>query len=649
MHRINDRFSIIDGWLIDPKKKALVNPKEVDAPQNFIYKHHLIDWDEVYDEEFNIYCEDDETLFEVVETDEYWFQIDPITGAILKVSRVDLGDFTCLRCHKLSVGSKKTLYIHCHPYEKNTPRTCQMKYMHRDSKQHYYPLCSFKGEKFTEIGGFVIKLNKYIRKPPKLIEQTLFDPLSSNEKEGVLSINDWYALRKFFKGKSLIYLRLINSNFLIVKDITLFHLSFQQTLVKLKKKNDFYTCEKYGGQEAIDHASIHLAIPIICHNDHIKYIVWKQPIFPTQNFDAESVDSQLNLEVRIADRLLNNEIITLEKHFLRDRKFSMTHQMDDQGITDSIASTYTVLSEQIVRRKCGSLLNQIIIQCKIKDTATTLAKRDSTFDQLSNLISNFCFTESMARLQWWQECIRNEFDIPGFDNYHQSCNDMQRNVDKAIEFFLPVLITQHQKTFQRHLVCGPDHPEISKRYLFVDKFIVDVSERRVVNPLSDDIFQITSFRNAKLNISNGILDWSSFIFDSMPYPVFSPTLFTLVETEELELTWDESSQAFVKVDRATNVDTHSIVRRKGIQLDFPSYGKKYLYQGKLEDLERSKLPPDLNNLVSVHGYKDSERLRFMWSEMERIKSLYEQRNLVEESFYYYLEVLNFGSIFNDNE
>lgn len=107
MHRINDRFSIIDGWLIDPKKKALVNPKEVDAPQNFIYKHHLIDWDEVYDEEFNIYCEDDETLFEVVETDEYWFQIDPITGAILKVSRVDLGDFTCLRCHKLSVGSKK--------------------------------------------------------------------------------------------------------------------------------------------------------------------------------------------------------------------------------------------------------------------------------------------------------------------------------------------------------------------------------------------------------------------------------------------------------------------------------------------------------------------------------------------------------------
>ncbi|CAI4046342.1 hypothetical protein SUVZ_11G1840 [Saccharomyces uvarum] len=649
MYRINSRFSIIDGWVIDLVKKALINPKESATFQEFIYSHHLLDWNDIYDEEFNIYCEDDRNLFEVIEADEYWFQIDPITGSVLKVSKNQLSDLVGLRCHRLSMGCKKTLYIHYHPYEKNKPRTCQMQYMHKDLKQRFYPLCTFKGKKFIEIGGFVIQLNKFIKKPPKLVEQTLFDPPSSNGKEGTLSVNDWYPLRKIFKGKSLLYLKLINSNFLTVKDITLFHLSLKQILVKLKKINDYYVCEKYQGQRATDQVSIHLAIPILCIDNHTKYIVWENPLFSTQNFHAESVAKQLKSEMRIVDRLLKNEIITLENYILRNKQFSKAQKLDHQNTIDSISSTCIVVNEKVVTQKFGSPLNQILFQGKIENTSVQLIKDDFIFGRLSKIISSFCITESMARLQWWQKCIRSEFNIPDFDAYHQISNEIKHIVDKAIEFFLPALITQHQKVFPRHAMYGLTNPGLLKRYMIVDKFIVDVFERRVVNPLGDDIFRKMSFRNAKLNMSNSLLDWSSLVLDSIPYPVFSPILFTLVETEEFELIWNERLQAFLIVDHTTVVDQHLIVRRKGIKLDFKSYGDKYLYQGEVEDLERLKFSSNPEHLPFIDGDKNSEKLRFMWREMERVKSLYEQHKLVEESFRCYLKFLDLKGIFVDTK
>ncbi|CAI1546687.1 hypothetical protein SEUBUCD646_0K01920 [Saccharomyces eubayanus] len=649
MYRINSRFLIIDGWVIDLVKKALINPKESATFQNFISSYHLLDWDDIYDEEFNIYCEDDRNLFEVIDADEYWFQIDPITGSVLKVSKNQLSDLVGLRCHRLSMGHKKTLYIHYHPYEKNMPRTCQMQYMHKDLKQRFYPLCTFKGKKFIEIEGFVIKLSKFIKKPPKLVEQTLFDPSSSNGKEGTLSVNDCYLLRKVFKGRSLLYLKLINSNFLTIKDITLFHLSLKQILVKLKKINDYYVCEKYHGQRTTDQVSIHLAIPIICIDNHTKYIVWENPIFSTRNFDAESVGKQLKSEMRIVDRLFKNDIITLENYILRNEQFSNTQQIDHQSTIDSISSTCICVNGKIVAQKFGSLLNQIIFQGKIQDTSVYLIEEDFIFGRLSKIISNFCLTESMARLQWWQNCIRSEFGITDFDVCHQSCNEIKQIVDKAIEFFLPALITQHQKVFSGHRMYGLTNPELSKRYMIIDKFIVDVFERRVVNPLSDDIFRIMSFRNAKLNMSNGLLDWSSLVFDSIPYPVFSPVLFTSVETEEFELVWNESLQAFLIFDRTTAVDQNLIVRRKGIKLDFKSYGDKYLYQGEAEDLERFKFLPNPKDLTFIDGDKNSEKLRFMWREMERVKSLYQQHKLVEESFRCYLKFMDLKGIFSDTK
>ena len=647
MYRINSRFSIIDGWVIDLVRKVLINPKESATFQNLIYSHHLLDWNDIYDEEFNIYCEDDRNLFEEIEADEYWFQIDPITGSVLKVSKNQSSDLVGLRCHRLSMGSKKTLYIHYHPYEKNKPRTCQMQYMHKDLKQRYYSLCTFKGKKFIEIEGFVIKLNKFLKKPPKLVEQTLFDPSSSDGKEGTLSVNDWYPLRKVFKGRSLLYLKFISSNFLTVKDITLFHLSLKQILVKLKKINDYYVCEKYQGQRTTDQVSIHLAIPILCSDNHTKYIVWENPIFPTQNFDAESIRKQLKSEMRIVDRLLKNEIITLENYILRNKQFSKAQKIDHQNTIDSISSTCIVVNEKIITQKFGSLLNQILFQEKIEDTSVQLIKDDFIFGRLSKIIANFCITESMARLQWWQKCIRSEINLPDFDSYHQISNEIKQVVDKAIEFFLPALITQHQKVFPRHTMYGLTNPGLLKRYVIVDKFIVDVFERRVVNPLGDDIFRIMSFRNAKLNMSNGLLDWSSLVLDSVPYPVFSPMLFTLVETEELELVWNESLQAFLIVDRTITVDQHLIVRRKGIKLNFKSYGDKYLYQGETEDLERLNFSSNPEHLTFINGNKNSEKLRFMWREMERVKSLHEQYKLVEESFLCYLKFLDLKGIFLD--
>ncbi|CCD24820.1 uncharacterized protein NDAI_0D05070 [Naumovozyma dairenensis CBS 421] len=561
MYMLNTRYTFINGWIVDLENGKIINPdlKTYKPLKKLLGDLQYWNWDEYFkqSDHCQLYCDDSSVLFGLIEMEDYNFlrmkdhtitrEKESIWNRNRNRNRNRIVDIIEVQAHKISISNHKVVYLHYHPITEGQLPYCRDNFFEPSKIRHQ--LINVADESFLEIDGFLVNL----------ISRQL-SSMHSKTLRAFLSLENWLSLKSVANANSLEKLQNMTSNYIFTERKSIFHVLEGHVYVNFRLVNDHFVCQKCDDEEAT-----HIAHRVSFNHSNgskIKYVVYQEELPGKELFDYGPILKQTKEELSILDSILNGDINSLELEFTE--------------------------SEEVVKPSCRFIFDYTLLKLQnlnIDFEVNMESCHHSEYDTGKKKLINLCQEKLESKFELLKDSLLFESD-PWFGTrsftllYRRHERKLRENIEKIVGIYFTSLLKQFSLPEREVLI-----DEIpSKRYIIVDRFLIDIVGKRVVDPMDHELLKEMTYREREITFGKGLYDWNLLLFNEDPIPTFSTILFNLVEYSSSQILWDRYGDIHLQ-PTMINANGSNVQIRRTVAIDLKENGIRYIYEAKPNDFD----------------------------------------------------------------
>lgn len=469
-----------------------------------------------------------------------------------------------------------------------------------------YPVITVPGGQFIIIDGFLVRLDK----------RRLGD-LSSGEAISLFTVGGLYTLRNFYNPNSLLKMQHMKSNYFLTSHSMLFQLMNNKTYIIFVKKKDRYYCRKTEKGRAT-HIAFHIKIKRVKGGFRSKYVVFDTPL-TSYSYDASGIYEQQHGDL---------------KHI---KQCSIKHDppLKSSSVEEFKALDVLLISEEELQK----MTTLPITKAKIEWIAMNEEeKRILKVEELMKSLLKLCFENSLWKLEKLKEALRSdESMMKKYEDLERifaacACN-ISKNLQLITKQVFPDLIKRWLKESE-YRKCREE--KISERYLIMERFLVDLKNKAIIDPNGDDFIQNSKLSEREKTSKCDLLDWDVLRLSEQPFPVHSKELFEIVDCTIKEFFEDSRGVNHMKEGNEFLMKSE---KYRCISLNLKNAGNRYIYEklgssiwnqtqiGIGTEMEDEGSPWRNPPMKSI-----DKECRYLFEKLYLFSSYHEQRKLYVKSF-----------------
>lgn len=410
-----------------------------------------------------------------------------------------------------------------------------------------YPVITVPKGQFIVIDGFLVKLGADERESGEMFLR---------DARNLLTFEGWNILRNSYYPNALIKLKEIRSNFYLTDNLSFFNLMRNKiSVIFIKNQGRFY-CRRVDSNKSTHEA---LSIKVGDKGQRVKYVVYDKPINKL-DYSADELYVQQNQDLdEVKPILLKNTppMVKVDK---------------ENPILDNILF--------VPENKLSKLKHYPIRKTHLrKIEREENEKRLATLWELKEKLLKICFESCF----WQLERLRSKCHRKDLLGKFEDCKDQIKiNLLDINNAYFPLLIQEWFGAF-------PALTKINDNYGIVDKFVIDLPAKRIVDPETIEL----SLKERVFLQEKNIIDWSALKLLRGPIPIHNTVLFDHVNWELKKFSKDHQGHISILDGSNENfADSNSMVCRC-IAVNLKEFGIIYLYESVNDKgaFYRPQLPP----------------------------------------------------------
>ncbi|QLQ77771.1 hypothetical protein HG537_0A00180 [Torulaspora globosa] len=464
-----------------------------------------------------------------------------------------------------------------------------------------YPAITMPEGHFAIIDGFLVSFGS-----PMDGQLAIGQTVSAETKEKVR------RLVSLYKPDMLLKMERMRSNFYITGHSLLFELSKNKVFVNFVRTKGHHFCRKTDAKNAT-HVALKIKLERIRSSRGrrpLRYVVYEVPLKKQSPVFAEIIKQQSRDLARIGSPKMKDNF--------------------GPNVTenDTVKSEIKLLSEKELLEYVKSPVSPRILE---QVPGSTQETRKQTSDRFRNILLKFCELQSMHKLEKMKKVL---LEFPNRSDeirelYKDGAIQIVKNLTLASERVFPALL-------DRISDGGTGSEKISDRFVIVDRLLIDLESRMVINPEGANFLKTATVEEKERLAKHRLMSWAA--LESAKEPI-------IIRTQPLVDVIDHTLQEFragaknpsKKISSARLPNT---VTQRQIMLHFENLGTKCVIMESLGEqaestlegkfLELSRLPPGTDGSISFIDLK--ERFKRFCSYEEQL-ALYVKtaRSLVRKS------------------
>ncbi|CAI1560244.1 hypothetical protein SEUBUCD646_0K03170 [Saccharomyces eubayanus] len=594
MFRVNSKFVVIDGWLVDVVERKPVNfrspeirlliPNDDDYEK--LLKQDLVDWTELKKDAQSILVGVDSVeLFKHIKLSlQEFFLLDDgkvVLKRIRSKSHYKVIKKFAQRCCRLFLPKWGTIYIYPMIQDDRVRPDGVLQFSLDVQPSLEYPLIDINvNNQYIIIEGFLIYLNE--RRLCKWNDNNLRD---------WIGLKTWTYLRRLYNPISLDIVYNLNSNYYFVKDDQFFQIMGKRAFVRFsnvvgndtRDKVPFYVCVRTTTTKATHIAYIVTDVTQISFNDKkdgLKFIVRERPIMEDVYSDVNisELENQLFIEVKVVENGFSTYIFQLENQLM---KF----------INEEEKTNYRV------GMISGEVLDQIRDFPVSKFTMSLIAagedrKYIELLQELARRLEKICMEKTLRSL----EEIREKFDQKsgmqiGLEmEYYQSTEECKRNLEVIKDDVMLMLVKRlGSRSVHEYGLVREEY--ISPRFLAADGFLIDLAEEKPINPKDPRLLTLLKDFQRDSIARLSLIDWDDFKKSQGPIPLRARTLFKHCRKLNKIFTQDADFKLNLPPSEVNLTDAQITISYPCIPIFLEDKNVRYLYEDSFIPGSRTATTP----------------------------------------------------------